>query len=457
MSPRSFSRLSLPSFSLSLLLALLVVLSIAGGASRADVWGQAVVRAAAAAALVLALLFAPRLSIRPLTPTLYLLLGALTLALLQLVPLAPSVWQALPGRALFLQAVDGTQPWRPLSIHPSGTLNAAFSLLIPFAVLILVSGIRRAERAWILPALLGLTIFCALIGVMQLSGAAIDNPYVNDTPGAVSGFFANRNHFALALALGCVMTAVWALQGEGTWRVALALGLNILFLLLILASGSRSGMALGIAGAAVGVWFMRRRLLRSVRRMPRWGQLGVLAACVGVVVALIVISLAAGRALSIDRVLTVDFASDMRSRAAPTITALAQVHYLLGTGFGSFDALFRINEPFDLLKPTYFNHAHNDFVEILLDGGLPALFLLATGLAWWLTASIRIWRLPASPDVTLGRLGSVMLLFIFLASIVDYPARVPMFMAIIVLASAWLSWASLPEPRSALRSEHQYL
>src|SRR3546814_14561816 len=42
--------------------------------------------------------------------------------------------------------------------------------------------------------------------------------------------------------------------------------------------------------------------------------------------------------------------------------------------------------------PTYFNHAHNDFLEIVLDGGLPALLLMLVAIGWYGMASMRAWR-----------------------------------------------------------------
>jgi O-antigen ligase len=109
--------------------------------------------------------------------------------------------------------------------------------------------------------------------------------------------------------------------------------------------------------------------------------------------------------------------------------------------------MFRIYEPLELLKRTYFNHAHNDFLEILLDGGLPALLLLLGSLGWYIWASIRAWR--ADPVYYgLGRLGSGMILLILVASVFDYPARTPIFMAIIVIAAIWLGQSA---SRIALR------
>ena len=96
-----------------------------------------------------------------------------------------------------------------------------------------------------------------------------------------------------------------------------------------------------------------------------------------------------------------------------------------------------MHEPFALLKPTYFNHAHNDFLEIILTAGLSGLLLLVAAIAWWLWRSVMAWR----NDEVLPKLGSAMLLLILLASVVDYPARTPIIMAMATMAAIWLGGA----------------
>jgi hypothetical protein len=54
-------------------------------------------------------------------------------------------------------------------------------------------------------------------------------------------------------------------------------------------------------------------------------------------------------------------------------------------------------------------------------------------------------------------LGSVMLLLVFGASIIDYPARTPMMMAVIVIAAIWLSGHAERLSTSALRDAPPHL
>lgn len=457
--PHRFGPRPLPSVSFSLLAVMLTILWLAGGASRADMLGQVMVRAVAALALIAAALFADKPQGRMPWIISGFLAAAFLLPLLQLVPLPPALWQSLPSRDLIVQAVAGEQPWRPLSLQPGATLNAAASLLVPAAVLVLMAGTRQEDQHSILAILLWLIMGSALIGLAQFSGIPLYNPLVNSTPETVTGLFANRNHFATLLALGCLVAPVWASRDthRSSWRIPVALGLVTLLVLVILASGSRAGILLGTLGLAIGLFLARH----AIRRLPRWmtrrAQIAAALVIVSGIAVLVLLSFTFDRAQSINRVVSLDSVEDMRVRALPTIMTITRSFFPFGAGFGSFDPVFRMFEPFGLLKPTYFNHAHNDFLEVALDGGLPGLLLLTAALVWWLLATVRVWRLPLSPPVMQGRLGSAMLLLIIIASAVDYPARTPLFMAFVIVGAVWLSWGLKTPVRAALPTDDRHL
>lgn len=452
---------SRPSLSLVLLLILLATLWLAGGASRADALGQVVVRGVTWPLLVVAILFA-RPKFAGARPVWIIVLAALVLVLLQLVPLPPAIWTALPGRAPLLEASAASgqvQPWRPWSIVPGATLNAASSLVVPLTALLLATSLRDAERARLPGILLVAVVASAVLGLAQLSSSAFNNPFINETIGQVSGSFANRNHFALFMALGCPLTAIWAFGDDprSGWRGPLALGLVLLFLLTILASGSRAGLALGVVALPMGLLVVRQPLRRALRHYPRWVLPALIAVLLGVVALFVLLSVAADRAVSISRLFALDQGQDMRGRGFPIVLGMIATYFPVGTGLGSFDPVFRMHEPFELLKTTYFNHAHNDLFEVVLDAGLPGALLLTTAIGWWGWASIAAWRTVDGRAAALPRLGSVMLLLVIAASIFDYPARTPMFMAVTVLAATWLSAVPRRADSSPLPGAGQHL
>ena len=444
-----------------LLIAFFIILWISGGASKSTVIGQAAVRGAAVAPLVAAFLFAKRPDHQrlPGKPVLMLLLATIALVIFQLTPVPAGLWSMLPGRSDLAAALPGTPISRPFTMVPGATANAAASLLVPLTTLILIILAGPKVRFRCATLLLALIAVSMLLGALKFSGIYIENPLINDSRLDVAGNFANRNHFALILALGCLIAPVWAfLPGRPErGRGAITLILIPLFMLIALASGSRAGLFLCCLGLGLGVFLARRPLRSIMRAKPSWMLPTLIAVGVSAIAALGLASVVFGRAVAVNRALDMNAVGDLRIRALPTVISMIKSYFPAGAGFGSFDTVFRIHEPFALLKPTYFNHAHNDFLEIVLDGGLPGLVLLIAGLGWWIWASVRVWRKQTSPNTLLARLGSAMLLLIFLASIVDYPARTPIVMAIMVMAALWLEADTATPGRPALPTGRRHI
>lgn len=428
-----------PGLSFVLLAALLLVLWLAGGASRENVAGQIISRAAAWATMVIAVLFAQRPRIEEARSATLFLLAAIMLCMAQLVPLPPGVWRALPGRAAFTDPlVSPSDLWRPWSLVPGATLNALFSLVVPLAVLLLATGMREDQKRWLPATILAVVALSLIIGLFQFTGMRIINPLVNGTPGAVDGLVANRNHYALFLSFGLLIAPAWAF-GYGTGskgRASIALGFVVLLVLTILATGSRAGLALGVLALVFGLSVSRRGIQTALRRYPRWVIPALGLGLIALLAIFVLASVAADRAVSINRLLDQDTGQGMRGRGMPVVLTMIRTYFPFGTGMGSFDEVFRMHEPFALLKPTFFNHAHNDFLEIVLNAGLPGLLLLLAALIWWVWKSIAAWRGDAAE--VLPRLGSAMLLLILVASIIDYPARAPIIMAMAMIAAIWL-------------------
>lgn len=454
-----------PQVAFILLSILLVILWFSGGASRADVLGQAVARFAAWGLLATAAIWAVRPDFRDCRPVVWLMLGCAALPALQLLPLPQSVWESLPNRDLFANGrvlAANSHYLQPLSISPSTTLNALSSMVIPSVILILMASLRPLERLWVATVLLILIIASMLIGLLQFSGAGFTNPLVNDIRGMVSGIFANRNHFALLLALGCLIAPTWAFmrRDQLSWRLPVALGLILLAELTILATGSRAGMTVGALSLIMGPLVIREHVKGMFRHAPRWVLPAAILMFATIICVLLVISIYSGRAVSIDRLATVKVGADMRSLGLPTVLEIIRANFPFGVGMGGFDAAFRMSEPDQILQILYFNHVHNDWLELVLEGGVFSLIILVAALSWWIKASLQVWRRSKSAfDVhILGRLGSTMILLILLASAVDYPARTPLIMAVIVIAACWLAWgeraacdrASLPHGHRSL-------
>lgn len=429
-----------------LLVVFLVILWVAGGSSRSDVLGQAVVRFMAWSFILVAILALPRIQWRTIRVPVIIMAAAILLLTLQLIPLPPTIWSALPGREIFIEAATfagSEQPWRPLSISPSGTANALASLVVPGAVLLLAANLNPEQHWQIATLILGLALAGAILGLLQFSGGWFDNPFHNDVRGMVNGNFANRNHFALFLAIGCVLAFAWAFRGrESRWKIAAGFGMVLLFVLMILATGSRSGALLGLIGLASGGLMVRTQFIREFKALPRKLAVALLVVCATITATIIWLSVSLNRAVSIERAFMLDGEADLRWQIWPVVLEMIERYFPAGSGFGTFDPVFRISEPDSLLNPQYVNLAHNDWLQIPLEGGLAGSVLLAGALLWFLYRSIAEWSNPSARRGLMhpiGKVGTLVIILVLAASITDYPARTPLMMALLALAAVWLS------------------
>ena len=168
-----------------------------GGASQANDLYDLILRLAAIPLLAWSLF---RLASRPATPraSLVLLLLLAALPAVQLIPLPPSLWAALPGRSILaadLAAAGAPAVWRPLSLTPGATLDALVGL-IPFAAVFLAAlslSPKDRGRLWAFTGLAAL--ISVALGALQLAAGASGGFRLYEGHGrAASGFFANRNH-----------------------------------------------------------------------------------------------------------------------------------------------------------------------------------------------------------------------------------------------------------------------
>ena len=91
-----------------------------------------------------------------------------------------------------------------------------------------------------------------------------------------------------------------------------------------------------------------------------------------------------------------------------------------GSGLGSFVPLYQTREHVLDRPDEYATHAHNDYLEWLLETGLPGAVLLLAFLFWF---AVRVKRLWTQQQAALGRAASIAIGAMLLHSMVDYPVR----------------------------------
>lgn len=366
------------------------------------------------------------------------------LTALHLVPLPPALWHALPGRALVedIDAAAGLGPiWRPLSLTPSRTWNALFSLAVPVATLAVAAQLSARDLGRMLYVLLGLGAVTAFVGVLQAAGFGISLFHFaggGSDKIEASGLFANKNHQAALLAAMIPMLAVVAGWGRSS-RLKRSLGAlagigAIAIAMLLIVTGSRAGLAVG-AVAIVATMFYGLMPSGWLDRVPARAVLPAkLAIAAAVIGAAVLITSLAARGLAVQRLETAT--EDLRTTAWRTTLDFLPDYMPWGSGIGSFVEIYRAHEPTALLRESYWNHAHNDFLEVLMTAGVPgALLLLGAGVL----LAIGLWRnrQASEPGTILARLGGVILVILALASLTDYPLRTPLLSAVAVIAALW--------------------
>lgn len=443
--PFSGTRWEIAAF--STLLVFLAICLLGGGSSRGDTLSLIYVRPAAVLCIAVLLVLPVHRDWRSVRWPLLCLGASACLILIQLIPLPPDIWLALPGREPFAEAATLAglpQPWRPISVTPDYTREAFLWLLPPVAVLVGFASIRPEQRATLLPAIVVMGCLSALLGVIQLSGGNASPAYFyrHTHLGVPVGFLANRNHEAVFLALTFPLLAAWA-QMPGRiipnqrFRILLAGGIAALMVPSILLTGSRAGLALGALGLAAGVAMIFRKLGRTRSQMWRLGA-GSLLIVTPLVLAALAFTLS--RAMSIDRLVGQNIGeTEMRLRNLPVVLDLARDFLPLGAGFGSFDAVYRMVEPDAFLASQYFNRAHNDLLELVIVAGIPGLLILIAFLFWLARSCVRAFRRQStSPNTLLARAGAIGIFMLLLASLVDYPLGTPFLSGIFAILCAWL-------------------
>lgn len=463
------------------LLALLGLSFLFGGASRADVQSLLLLRPLTALLLFFGLMTLRREHISQHRFLFGMAAAILALMALHLIPLPPSLWTVLPGRDLVVaaeQAAGIQSGWRPFTLSPAGGWNALFALTTPLAALVLGVQLTREQRFQLLPVLLIFGVLTAAIGLLQLLQGP-DGPlyfYRHTNDDSPVGLFANRNHQAAFLASLFPMLGVFGATGgkqgaTSRLRLWMALIFGAFLIPLLLVNGSRAGLALGLVGMLAGAWLYafqnraeQRRKRADADAQPR--RIWLWPALATGVAALTFLTISAGRDSAIGRILDTADKDFDRQSFWPVVMDTARDMLPLGSGAGSFVEAYQLSEPSPLLFPQYLNHAHNDWLEVVMLFGIPGGLLLAIAVVAWLwSAWNRLFKRARNKGraPTFQRLGLLIIAFMAIASIGDYPLRTPALACILVIAAIWASrWAeasgassALPHQSGAFENEHE--
>ena len=251
---------------LSLFIAFLVCVALLGGGSRSDIQSLVLLRPLSILLAAYAAIVLGWEGIRRIGAPFWLLASVAMLIALQLVPLPPSIWHALPqydvaGRIGAEIGLDGV--WRPLALSPMRAWNALFALSVPFAAMLLYQAQDKADRDRALLMLLVVGVASSIYALMQITGRPEGPLYLYrvTNPGSAVGFFANRNHQAVFIGI-MILVSAWYLRScdprshKSSLRAFGAAGAILLFVPLVLLTGSRAGLLISALALVLGTLFV---------------------------------------------------------------------------------------------------------------------------------------------------------------------------------------------------------
>jgi len=371
-----------------------------------------------------------------------ILAATAAIPLIQLLPVPPALWTGLPGRDQMVLALElaGLAPgWVPLSLAPDRTWDSALALLPPVAIFLATLTLAREGRV----RLVGLCLAAALIGILlgaaQLaSGGEQLYPWETTSAGSVTGFFANRNHLAGFLVATLPFAAVWGGaclrrrndRGVALWAAALFVGVVVIALAAI---RSRAGVTLFVP---VLLFSLLAAWVASGRGRPAPALLLLVGAAAA---ALTVVSV-----MALPPVLArfeTNAQPEVRFERWPLVAETAQTYLPIGSGIGSFDAVYRSVEPLDQLDGTFFNQAHNEYLETWLEAGWPGLALILAFLVWYGRRLSSAWKAEPSRERDLQRAASIAIGVFLLHSAGDYPLRTETLAVVFALCCGLLELA----------------
>lgn len=451
--PSLRERCSTPGARFGVAVAFIVAVFLFGGGARSDISSLIILRplAAMAAAYAVMQLSAQQFgAVR--FPLLFLGLCALLVAA-QLVPLPPELWTSLPARDVY---ADGFReagmalPWEPLAVSPVRATNALMALLVPLAALLLFAIQAPERRASVLTVVWIMALVSVALGIVQLAGSPSGPLYLYriTNNGLPVGLFSNRNHQALMTAVGIFLSAVILVRElrrtpPSLPKVVGAGGALLVLAPFLLIAGSRGGLILGVALLLAGAAFAVFEWWRRARKRPRTKvqarkETFVVSAAVVAMVAVMGAMTWFSRSLALDRLVEKNVEFDLRFQVLPTLIEATRNQFPFGSGFGSFEFIYQQVEPAELLAPSYLNQAHNDWLQVVLEGGLPAVLLLGLFIAWFAHTAFMLLRrhgLRATGDVA----AIVIILAIGVFSFFDYPLRTPSILAVFAICCGQLA------------------
>ncbi|WMP17970.1 O-antigen ligase family protein [Thiothrix lacustris] len=334
-----------------------------------------------------------------------LIISGLLLPLLYLMPLPTGLSLQLPGRSLYLESVavltDAGMAvnYLPLSLIPSRTLTALLALLPVIGIFMATLLLPKHYVIRLVYVFLGVATFQASLGLIQYGSGAEWAFWweLTASKNVATGTYPNRDHFsgllemAIPIALGLTAYSFRHKKHEDHdnqqhfnqtlifFTVSLVLILGGIF------ARSRTGVAL-VMLALLLCSFLFARHIGGKRALGFGASITVIAIGIASNIGLIPV---------LNR-FAVDPVEDLRWEIFDQTWQATKHFFPFGSGPGTFQSVFMAFQPPEI--HDFVNHAHNDYLEFLLETGLLGGVIMVLFLALYAVGWFKLYQQRKSRD-----------------------------------------------------------
>ena len=376
---------------------------------------------------------------------LIIILFGIGLIFVQIIPLPSQIWTAFPGRKFVTESFGVTGislGWSPLSLDVQSTIEDLIFVAPALALFLAALTIKANQRVYMVLTILGVVLVSIILGMAQKFQGSTSPLYVYKfgSNGSATGFFANRNFFGALLYTTMPFVVALAMNWirSGSTHKIVGPIFAFIFIAIII-------VGLGATGSRMGIILAFFAILLSIPLI--WTKHGQSIGSRGLVILMFVtiFLIAQFGLVAILRLASTDRVSEYRTTIYAVSYSTLWSVLPVGAGFGSFVPLYAMHETPSVVTTAFVNHAHNDWLELVIEGGLPMAILLVGYLGWYVSATYNIWARgrDISEDLLL-KAASISIGLLLSHSFFDYPLRTPALMGLFALMNGFLACGPQP-------------
>lgn len=364
----------------------------------------------------------------------FYLLVSMGLALLYLLPVPFELWQSLPGRSLYADTFlwlkqQGVEPAVfQVSLVPSETVLSLLMLIPTLAVFLSAVSLPDQLVKRLVYVFLLMASVQGVLGLIQYASDDLFFVFGMDYHGRMAqGMYVNRDHFAALMEMALPMALALMLYSIGRTAddrrhggleisvnraVLFAFAALVIFLAAIF-SRSRTGVFLVLLMVLLSSVVFSRHI--GGKQSVGWASaFAVIAGGIGVSIGLIPV---------LNRFIAADPLEDGRWPIFETTLTVIREFFPLGSGPGTYAEMYRAFQPAE--QAFFANHAHNDYLELLVEMGAAGGFIIAgfliVYLYGWLRLRKRAWNRMRFLQVAAG----LSIFALLLHSLLDFNFHTP--------------------------------